>query len=126
MDSKAIASHGKPLRKGVDATEPDARRDRDDFCHGHLVVEADYGLPLGYAVTKASANDSPRRIEQVPPQASYAVRWQAPCACACPMPHASATTRVLARTDPGQRPKNTQTALPTPRPAAQAGSTQMR
>jgi len=89
VDSKAIASHGKPLRKGVDATEPDGRRDRDAdwgtktykgvredgtawektqrwFGYKlHLVVDADYELPLGYAVTKASAGDSPHLLPLV-------------------------------------------------------------
>jgi IS5 family transposase len=83
VDSKAIESHGKPLRKEVDVSKPDGRRDRDadwgvKTCKGvredgtawektkrwfgyklHLLVDADYELPLGYAVTPASANDSP-------------------------------------------------------------------
>lgn len=84
VDSKAIASHAKPPRKDADAgkQKPDGRRDRDAdwgvktyqgvradgtawektkrwFGYKlHLVVDAEYELPLGYAVTKASANDS--------------------------------------------------------------------
>jgi len=83
VDSKAIQSHGKPLREQVDAAKADGRRDRDAdwgvktykgvrkdgtawektkrwFGYKlHLVVDAQYELPLGYAVTQASANDSP-------------------------------------------------------------------
>ncbi len=83
VDSKALDSHGNPLRKGVDATKADGRRDADAdwgtktykgvredgtawektkrwFGYKlHLVVDAVYELPLGYEVTKASANDSP-------------------------------------------------------------------
>lgn len=86
VDSKAIASHGKPLREGVDATQADGRRDRDAdwgvktykgvrrdgtawekskrwFGYKlHLVVDAHYELPLGYAVTQASASDCPHLL----------------------------------------------------------------
>jgi len=85
VDSKAIQTHAKPPRKDavLENEEPDGRRDRDAdwgtktykgvhkdgtpwekvkrwFGYKlHLIVDAKYELPLGYAVTKASANDSP-------------------------------------------------------------------
>jgi len=86
VDSKAIASHGKPLRQGRETDQQDGRRDSDAdwgtktysgvredgtawekitrwFGYKlHLVVDADYELPLGYLVTKASANDSPHLL----------------------------------------------------------------
>ena len=89
VDSKAIESHGKPLRKGMETAKPDGRRDSDAdwgvktykgvredgtawektkrwFGYKlHLVVDADYELPLGYAVTKASANDCPHLLPLV-------------------------------------------------------------
>jgi hypothetical protein len=88
-DSKAINSHAKPLRKDAEAGRPDGRRDGDAdwgtktykgvrkdgtawekinrwFGYKlHLLVDADYELPLGYAVTKASANDSPHLLPLV-------------------------------------------------------------
>jgi len=89
VDSKAIESHGNPLGKKTDAATADGRRDADAdwgtktytgvhedgtawektkrwFGYKlHLVVDADYELPLGYAVTKASANDSPHLLPLV-------------------------------------------------------------
>ncbi len=85
VDSKAIATYAKPPRKDADLEneEPDGRRDRDAdwgtktykgvhpdgtawekvkrwFGYKlHLIVDAQYELPLGYVVTQASANDSP-------------------------------------------------------------------
>ncbi len=85
VDSKAIQTHAKPPRKDavLENEEPDGRRDRDAdwgtktykgvhkdgtpwekvkrwFGYKlHLIVDTKYELPLGYAVTKASANDSP-------------------------------------------------------------------
>jgi hypothetical protein len=85
VDSKALESHAKAPRKDAEAgpAKPDGRRDRDadwgtktykgvradgtmwektQHWFGyklHLVVDAQYEVPLGYAVTKASANDSP-------------------------------------------------------------------
>lgn len=90
-DSKALASHAKPARKGSDSgkQKPDGRRDRDAdwgvktykgvredgtawekttrwFGYKlHLLVDAEYELPLAYAVTKASANDSPHLLPLV-------------------------------------------------------------
>lgn len=91
VDSKAIASHAKAPRKDADSgpQKPDGRRDRDAdwgtktykgvredgtawektkrwFGYKlHLVVDAQYELPLGYAVTKASENDSPHLLPLV-------------------------------------------------------------
>jgi hypothetical protein len=88
-DSKAINSHAKPLRKDAEAGRPDGRRDEDAdwgtktykgvrkdgtawekvnrwFGYKlHLLVDADYELPLAYTVTKASANDSPHLLPLV-------------------------------------------------------------
>jgi Transposase DDE domain len=79
VDSKAVDSHGHPTK----AEDPDGRRDQDAdwgtktysgvredgstwekvkhwFGYKiHLIVDAVYELPLGYIVTKASANDAP-------------------------------------------------------------------
>ena len=79
VDSKGVDSHGKP----TDKTDPDGRRDSDadwgtktysgvrkdgtaweKVMHWfgykiHLIIDAVYELPLGYIVTRASANDSP-------------------------------------------------------------------
>jgi hypothetical protein len=91
VDSKAIPTHAKPPRKNavLENEEPDGRRDRDAdwgtktykgvhqdgtpwekikrwFGYKlHLIVDAQYELPLGYAVTKASANDSPHLLPLV-------------------------------------------------------------
>lgn len=91
VDSKAIDTHAKPARTGGDADpgKPDRRRDRDAdwgvktykgkkkdgtawektkrwFGYKlHLVVDADYELPLGYTVTKASASDCPHLLPLV-------------------------------------------------------------
>lgn len=85
VDSKAIASHARAPRQEAEAgpQKHDGRGDRDadwgtktykgvradgtaweKTTHWfgyklHLVVDAQYELPLGYVVTKASANDSP-------------------------------------------------------------------
>jgi len=85
VDSKAIQSYAKsPCKDAVlEDGKPDGRRDRDadwgtkkykgvhkdgtpweKTIHWfgyklHLIVDAHYELPLGYAVTQASANDSP-------------------------------------------------------------------
>lgn len=85
VDSKAIQSHANSPRKDAPPQnqKPDGRRDRDAdwgtkqykgihkdgtpwektkrwFGYKlHLIVDAHYELPLGYLVTKASANDSP-------------------------------------------------------------------
>lgn len=90
-DSKALASHANPARKGteLDNDKPDGRRDRDAdwgvktykgvhkdgkpwekitrwFGYKiHLLVDAEYELPLAYALTKASANDSPHLLPLV-------------------------------------------------------------
>ena len=90
-DSKALASYAKPARKGTELhnDKPDGRRDRDAdwgvktykgvrkdgtpwekttrwFGYKiHLLVDAEYELPLAYAVTKASANDSPHLLPLV-------------------------------------------------------------
>jgi hypothetical protein len=85
VDSKGVDSHGKP----TDQTEPDGRRDTDadwgtktykgvradgtaweKIKHWfgykiHLIIDAVYELPLGYLVTKASANDSPHLLPLV-------------------------------------------------------------
>jgi hypothetical protein len=79
VDSKGVDSHGKPTAE----TQPDGRRDTDadwgtktyrgvredgtvwekiQHWFGykiHLIIDAVYELPLGYAVTRASANDCP-------------------------------------------------------------------
>lgn len=85
VDSKALESHANAPRKNAPPSpqKPDGRCDRDadwgtktyQGVHAdgtawektkrwfgyklHLVVDAQYELPLGYVVTKASANDSP-------------------------------------------------------------------
>jgi transposase len=81
-DSKGIESHARPMGKDKQRElGPDGRRDRDaDFGHKtqkgtredgtlwekvvkwfgyklHLLVDADYELPVGYKVTRASAAD---------------------------------------------------------------------
>lgn len=85
VDSKAIRSHGRPTKSG----DGDARRDadadwgvktyrgrREDGSEWektkrwfgyklHLIVDADYELPVAYEVTKASANDSPHLLPMV-------------------------------------------------------------
>ena len=85
VDSKGVDSHGKPTQK----TETDGRRDTDadwgtktykgvradgtaweKIKHWfgykiHLIIDAVHELPLGYAVTKASANDSPHLLPLV-------------------------------------------------------------
>lgn len=91
VDSKAIPTHGKPLRKGAPSADgkADGRRDRDAdwgvktykgmredgtswekmkrwFGYKlHLIVDAVYELPLGYCVTKASAADCPHLLPLV-------------------------------------------------------------
>jgi len=88
VDSKAIASHANAPHQEAqaDPEKPDGRRDRDAdwgvktykgvradgtawekitrwFGYKlHLVVDAQYELPLGYAVTRASENDSPHLL----------------------------------------------------------------
>ena len=81
-DSKAIPSHGNPVRNPDKAKKPDGRRDtdadwgtkkysgvRDDgttwkkvtswFGYKlHLLVDADYELPIAFSMTKASAADT--------------------------------------------------------------------
>ena len=90
-DSKAIETYAKPPRKNavLENEEPDGRRDRDAdwgtktykglhkdgmpwqkvkrwFGYKlHLIVDAQYELPLGYALTRASANDSPHLLPLV-------------------------------------------------------------
>ena len=85
IDSKAIDSHGRPSQHD----ERDGRRDTDaDWgtkrYHGvrqdgtvwekvkrwfgyklHLIVDADYELPVAYTVTKASASDCPELLPLV-------------------------------------------------------------
>lgn len=85
VDSKAVDSHGNPTK----AQEADGRRDTDadwgtktyrgvredgtfwekiQHWFGykiHLIVDAVYELPLGYLVTKASANDGPHLMPLV-------------------------------------------------------------
>jgi len=85
IDSKAIDSHGRPSKK----EEQDGRRDIDaDWgtkrYHGvrengtvwqkvshwfgyklHLIVDADYELPIAYRVTKASTSDCPELLPLV-------------------------------------------------------------
>lgn len=85
IDSKAIDSHGRPSK----SEEADGRRDTDaDWgtkrYHGvredgtvwekikrwfgyklHLIVDADYELPVAYQVTKASASDCPELLPLV-------------------------------------------------------------
>jgi len=82
IDSKAIDSHAKPSKN----TEPDGRRDIDGdwgtktyrgvrtdgtiwekvkswFGYKlHLIVDADYELPVAWKVTKASESDSPQLL----------------------------------------------------------------
>ena len=91
VDAKAIASHANAPRKDADPDPhtPEGRRDRDAdwgtktyrgvredatawekttrwFGYKlHLAVDADYELPLGYALTKASAHDSPHLLPLV-------------------------------------------------------------
>jgi len=89
VDSKALASFAKPPRRDAAAREPDGRRDLDadwgtktyqgvredgtvweKITHWfgyklHLLVDAVYELPLAYAVTKASAHDSPHLLPLV-------------------------------------------------------------
>lgn len=83
IDSKAIDSHGRPAKEGKGK---DGRRDTDaDWgikrYHGmrednsvwekvkrwfgyklHLIVDADYELPVAYKLTKASASDCPELV----------------------------------------------------------------
>jgi len=85
VDSKALESHANAPRRDAETGPPklDGRRDRDADWGAktykgvradgtawektkhwfgyklHLVVDTQYELPLGYAVTKASANDCP-------------------------------------------------------------------
>lgn len=85
VDSKGVDSHGRPN----DKTDPDGRRDVDAdwgtktykgvrkdgtawekimrwFGYKiHLIIDAVYELPLGYMVTRASANDSPHLLPLV-------------------------------------------------------------
>lgn len=85
VDSKGVDSHGRP----TDKTDPDGRRDLDAdwgtktysgvrkdgtawekimrwFGYKiHLIIDAVYELPLGYIVTKASANDCPHLLPLV-------------------------------------------------------------
>ena len=85
IDSKAIDSHGRPSKN----EEQDGRRDTDaDWgtkrYHGvredgtlwekikhwfgyklHLIVDADYELPVAYSLTKASASDCPELLPMV-------------------------------------------------------------
>lgn len=85
VDSKAIDSHGRPTKN----EKEDGRRDTDAdwgtktyrgvredgtlwekvkrwFGYKlHLIVDGDYELPVGYDVTKASANDSPQLLPLV-------------------------------------------------------------
>ena len=90
-DSKAIASHARPRRKDQKKAEPqpDGRRDLDAD-HGaktyrgeredgtqweevrrwfgyklHLVVDADYELPVAYEVTKASRPDNKSAVRML-------------------------------------------------------------
>lgn len=84
IDGKAIHSYGRPAKKGQKAKTPDGRREvdadwgakssvqsREDgtlyeqvtYWFGyklHLVVDADYELPLSYQVTKASRGEPPQ------------------------------------------------------------------
>ena len=85
IDSKAIDSHGRPTNH----EQQDGRRDTDanwgtKRYHGvcedgsvwekvkhwfgyklHLIVDADYELPIAYSVTKASASDCPELLPMV-------------------------------------------------------------
>lgn len=85
IDSKAIDSHGRPTPKD----QQDGRRDTDanwgtKRYHGvrkdgtawekvkrwfgyklHLIVDADYELPVAYSLTKASASDCPELLPMV-------------------------------------------------------------
>lgn len=85
IDSKAIESHGRP----TNSEDEDGRRDtdadwgaktyrgrREDGTEWektkrwfgyklHLIVDADYELPVAFEVTKASANDSPQLLPMV-------------------------------------------------------------
>lgn len=85
IDSKAIDSHGRPNkskdkdgRRDTDAdwgakTYKDTREDGTEWEKTirwfgyklHLIVDADYELPVAYNVTKASANDSPHLLPMV-------------------------------------------------------------
>ena len=82
VDSKAIASHGNPVRDEKKACAPDGRRDTDAdwgvkkysgvrdngtkwekvtrwFGYKlHLLVDAEYELPIAFSITKASAADT--------------------------------------------------------------------
>jgi len=86
VDSKAIASFGKPVKDEDKKTEPDDRRDLDAdwgvktytgkradgtlwekvvkwFGYKlHLLVDSTYELPLGFKLTKASVGDSPELL----------------------------------------------------------------
>lgn len=89
MDSKAIPSHGRPVRDESKQKEPDGRRDLDaDWGNKtskgvredgtvwekvkrwfgyklHLLVDSTHELPLTYKVTRASAGDSPELLPMV-------------------------------------------------------------
>lgn len=89
VDSKAIASFGKPVHDEEKLAEDDRRRDVDAdwgikqykgqrkdgttwekitkwFGYKlHLLVDSDYELPLAFEVTRASTNDSPKLIPLV-------------------------------------------------------------
>jgi hypothetical protein len=84
VDGKALRTHARPRKKGAPVPPADGRRDTDaDFGkkkrHGkhedgtawekvtkwfgyrvHLVVDAEYELPVAYEVTKASAGEAPQ------------------------------------------------------------------
>ena len=83
-DGKAVRTHARPRGKNAPPLEPDGRRDTNaDFgtktyrgrrqdgtlwekvqrwfgYKVHLVADAEYELPVGYEVTKASASEMPR------------------------------------------------------------------
>jgi len=83
-DGKAVRTHARPRGKNAPPLEPDGRRDTDaDFgtktyrgrrqdgtlwekvqrwfgYKVHLVADAEYELPVGYEVTKASASEMPQ------------------------------------------------------------------
>ena len=83
VDGKAIRSHGRPRKKDSEVPLPDGRRDTDadfgaktyrkknadgteskqaKFWYGykvHLVVDADYELPVAYSLTLASQAEQP-------------------------------------------------------------------
>jgi len=89
VDSKAIPSHGKPVRDEAKLQDPDRRRDTDAdwgtktykgvkedgtkwekvkrwFGYKvHLIVDSIYELPLGYELTKASAGDPDHMMPMV-------------------------------------------------------------